>query len=778
MPAGAIDRLIRAFLFLLILGGGAARADSFVVEDIRIQGLERISPGTVFNYLPVKVGDTFDESRSPDAVRSLFKTGFFKDIQLRRDGSVLVVVVVERGAIGEINLSGNKAIKSEDLLKGLRETGLAVGEVYDEGTLDKVVQELRRQYYAQGKYGVKIEPNVRELDGNRVGIDITVAEGRAAKIRAINIVGNEAWDDDDLLDQFKLTTPNWISFFTRSDQYSRQKLGGDLETLRSWYLDNGYVNFAVDSTQVSITPDKSEVYVTINVTEGEQYTISDVKLAGDLIVPQEDLIEVVQTRKGMIFSRKAVTESSKSITDRLGEDGYAFANVNAIPKINEEDRTVGVTYFIDPGNRTYVRRITFFGNAKTRDEVLRREMRQLEGAWISTVKVERSKVRLQRLGFFEEVNVETVPVPGSTDQVDVNFSVTERPSGNLLLGLGFSQSAGVIFNTSVAQENFLGTGKRIEFAFNNSDINRQFVFGYTNPYWTVDGVSRGYRVSYQETDANDANITRFDSKLVSVGVNFGIPVSEYNFVSLAGDYERTEINVDNFFVAAQVRDFLQREGNEFDVIRLTAGFAYDTRNDAIFPTRGVLHRVRTEIASPGGDLQYYKLDYDTRWFLPLTRKWTLLLKGRVGYGDSYGDTEVLPFFEYFYAGGPRTVRGYEENTLGPEDEFGRATGGDLMVVGNAELILPLPFLEELKSVRVTGFFDTGNVWNQDQVRGAFDNRPFTDDEFDLDDLRMSAGISGVWMSPFGVLSASVAQPFKDQAGDDTQPFQFTFGTSF
>ncbi|MCC7413041.1 MAG: outer membrane protein assembly factor BamA [Gammaproteobacteria bacterium] len=767
MQAGAIDRLLAAIVLLAVccFVGPVRAVDTFVVEDIRVEGLDRISPGTVFNYLPVKVGDSFDESRSGDAVRALFKTGFFKDISLAHEGNVLVVKVVEREAIGEINITGNKAIKSEELLKGLKDIGLSVGEVYEESTLDKVVQELRRQYYSQGKYGVRLEPDVKPLEGNRVAVNINISEGKAARIKAINIVGNKAYDDGELIDQFKLTTRNWLSFFTRSDQYSRQKLSGDLESLRSYYLDNGYINFNVDSTQVSITPDKTEVYITVNITEGERFTVSEVKLAGELIVPQEDLFEAVTTRKGMIFSRKSVTESSKAVTDRLGEDGYAFANVNAIPDIDEAAKTVAITYFVDPGNRTYVRRITFAGNAKTRDEVLRREMRQMEGSWISTTKVERSKVRLQRLGYFSEVNVETVPVPGTTDQVDVNFTVVERPSGNLLLGLGFSQSQGIIFNTSVAQDNFLGSGKRIEFAFNNSDINRQFVFGYTNPYYTLDGISRGFRVAYQETNASDANITRFDSKIISVGVNYGIPVTEYNFVNVAFDYERTELNADQFFVATIVRDFLNREGNEFDVLRLTAGFAYDTRNDAIFPTEGVLHRVRSEMAVPPGDLNYYKVDYDARWFVPLTRKWTFLLKGRVGWGDSYGKTDELPFFENLFAGGPRTVRGYKENTLGPEDEFGRAIGGNLLVVGNAEIILPLPFLAELKSVRVTGFIDAGNVYG-------------THEDFEADKIRMSTGISGVWMSPFGVLTASIAKPFRDQNGDETQPFQFTFGTSF
>ncbi len=763
MRAGILYRSFCSLTLYLLLTS-LALAESFIVEDIRIEGLERISAGTVFNYLPVKVGDTFEDSRSADTVRALFQTGFFKDIQLQRDGNVLVVTLRERESIAEINLTGNKAIKSEDLLKGLSEVGFAVGEVFDEGTLDKVVQELRRQYYGQGKYGVKVDTNLQPLPGNRVAVGINVAEGKAARIKEINIVGNEDYGDRKLLKLFELSNPNMLSFFTKSDQYSRQKLSGDLETLRNHYLDNGYVNFNVDSTQVSITPDKSQVYVTINITEGERFTISDVRLAGELIVAEDDLFPYVYTRAGAVFSRKWVTETTTAITDRLGQEGYAFANVNAIPEIDEDKRTVSLTYFIDPGNRVYVRRISFFGNTRTRDEVLRREMRQLEGSWISTVKVERGKIRLQRLGFFTEVNVETIPVPGTTDQVDVNYSVVERPSGNLLLGLGFSQVQGIIFNTSIAQDNFLGSGKRMEFAFNNSQINRQFVLGYTNPYYTIDGIARGFRVSYQETNARNANITVFDTQQISLGVNYGIPVSEFNFVNVAFDYERQKLDTDAF-AASIVRDFIDREGNEFDVFRLTTGFAYDTRNSAIFPTRGTLQRIRAEIALPLGDLQYFKLDYDTRYFFPIGRRWTFLLKGRVGYGEAYGDTTQLPFFENFFSGGPRSVRGYQENTLGPQDEFGRAVGGDLLLVGNAELILPLPFLTDLNSVRVTTFVDAGNVW------GA-------NDDFEASDIRMSTGISGVWMSPFGVLSASIARPFRDQQGDDTQPFQFTFGTSF
>jgi outer membrane protein insertion porin family len=758
------------FLFVLWPSSAVAK-DSFIVKDIRVEGLERISPGTVFNYLPIRVGDEFDASRSAEAVRALFKTGFFRDVRLEREGDVLVVIVSERETIAEITVTGNKDIGTEDLLEGLKKIGFAEGGVFDRSLLDKVEQELRRQYFSQGKYGVKLDSQVKKLGANRVAVTIAITEGRAARIKQINIVGNRAYSDKALIKKFKLTTPTLFSFFTKSDQYSKQKLSADLEALRSHYLDHGYINFNIDSTQVSITPDKSDIYITINVSEGDRYTLSEVKLAGDLIVPQDDLFPLVMTKRGMVFSRKAVTQTSTNLTERLGDEGYAFANVNAVPEIDNAKKTVALSYFIDPGKRVYVRRINFSGNTKTRDEVLRREMRQLEGAWFSTSKVNRSKVRLQRLGFFEEINAETPPVPGTTDQVDVNFAVTERASGNLLLGLGFSQTQGLIFNTQITQDNFLGTGNRVKFAFNNSDVNRIFALGYTNPYYTPQGISRGFDVSYRETDAESANVTRFDSKVLSGGINFGIPVTEYQFVNIGLAYEDTEIDVDPRFVSQQVNDFIEREGNQFNVLRFNTSFAYDTRNKALLPDSGVLHRVRAEAAIPGGDLRYYKLEYDTHWYYPLVEDYILALRGLVGYGDGYGETEELPFFENFYAGGPRSVRGYEENTLGPEGGDGRALGGNFKVVGNAEIILPVPFLQDVKSVRVAAFVDMGNVFGRGDVFGR-------SDDIDPGELRLSAGLSGIWLSPFGVLSVSIAQPFNKQPGDETQPFQFTFGASF
>lgn len=762
-----IHNLLNLLIIAILFSKLAYAAESFIIEDIRIEGLQRITPGTVFNYLPMKVGDEFDDSRSGEAVRALFKTGFFDDIRLERDGNVLVFILKERPAIGSITLNGNETIKSDDLIDGLRQIGFAEGRVFNQAQLEKLTQELKRQYFSLGKYAVEIDSDVNEIDNNRVAVVINISEGLTAKIKQINIIGNEAFKEKKLLKLFELTTPTILSFFTKSDQYSRQKLSGDLEALRSYYLDNGYVDFNIESTQVSITPDKRDIYITVNIREGEIFRISEIKLAGDLILPEEELIEEIELERNEIFSRKKLNSTTEGITDRLGDVGYAFANVNAVPDINKEEKTVAVTFFIDPGKRAYVRRIAFSGNTRTRDEVLRREMRQQEGAWISTAQVERGKVRLQRLGYFEEVNVETPAVPGTTDQVDVNYSVVENPSGRLLAGLGFSQSAGLTFQTSVTQDNFLGSGKSIGFDFNTSDINRRFGLSYTNPYWTVDGISRGFNAYYRETDATDANISRFESTSVGGGVNFGIPITEHNTLSTRLEYENTEIDPDGAF-AQEIIDFINSTGdNQFDILRFVSAFTYDTRNKAILPTAGTLHRIGTEIGVPfvGDALEFYKVEYKTSWFTSLYEDYILNLRGNVGYGDVYGDTEIFPFFENFFAGGPRSVRGYEDNTLGPRDSLGRPFGGNVKLVGNAEVILPVPFLQDVKSVRISGFVDAGNVFGEDE-----------DVSFDL--IRYSAGISGLWVSPFGVVSVSLAAPFGDEPNDETQPFQFTFGTSF
>ena len=762
-----LKKLLYVLFIYLFSQMNVYAVQEFVIEDIRVEGLQRITPGTVFNYLPMKVGDTYDDQLSAEAVRALFKTGFFKDVRLERDGGILVIILEERPSIASITLSGNEDIRSEDLIDSLRQIGFAEGRAFDRSQLEKLEQELRRQYNSLGKYAVKLESTVTELDNNRVAVAIDVSEGVAAKIRKINIVGNTVFKEKKLLKLFKSTTPTLFSFFTKDDQYSRQKLTADIESLRSHYLNNGYINFNVDSSQVSITPDKKGIYITINITEGELFTVSEVKLTGKLILPEDDIFDLISIRSGDIFARRQLTSSSDAISTLLGNDGYAFSNVNAIPEINDEDKTVAITFFVDPGKRAYVRRIHFSGNTRTRDEILRREMRQQEGSWFATGKVDRGRIRLQRLGFFAEVNVETPAVAGTTDQVDVYYTVEERPSGNLSLGLGFSQTGGLVFQTSVTQDNFLGSGKRISFSFNNSEINRRFGFSYTNPYYTDDGVSRSLSAFYQETDSFDANVTVFDNTIWGGNVGFGIPITEYNTFHTQLAYENTDISV-GIGSAQEVVDFITENGNQYNILRWSNSLSFDTRNRSVLPDKGALHRISAEIALPslGNSLEYYKISYKTQWYTPIFEDYIFSLKGNIGYGDSYGDTKGgLPFFENFYAGGPKSVRGYEENTLGPEDSLGRPLGGNLRLVAGAEVILPVPFFKDVKSVRIAGFFDAGNVYGNDE-------------DFDASELRYSVGLSGIWVSPFGLVSASIAQPIADQAGDDIQNFQFTFGTSF
>jgi outer membrane protein insertion porin family len=751
-------------LLALMLCGTARAFEPFTVLDIRVEGLQRISAGTVFNYLPVKVGQTIDTQTSIDAIQALFKTGFFNDVHLERDGDVLVVFVEERAAISSIKIEGNKDLDTEELLKGLEQIGLAEGRVFDRSLLEKVEQELQRQYFSRGKYAVRINTTVTPLERNRVGILIDISEGAVARIKQINIIGNDTFSDKELLDEFSLTTPTLFSTFTKSDQYSKQTLSADLEILRTYYLDRGYLNFNINSTQVSITPDKQDIYITINVTEGEQYRIKVVKLSGELVVPAEEIFPLIQINPGDVFSRKRVTESVDRISSLLGNQGYAFANVNTVPEMDDATHEVSLGFFVDPGKRVYVRRINIAGNTGTGDEVLRREMRQMEGGWYSSEKVERSRARIERLGFFEDVNVETPTVPGTTDQLDVNYSVTETSSGSVTAGLGFSQSSGLLFNASVRQDNFLGSGRRVNFTFDNSKINTIYSFGYSNPYWTVDGVSRGFGAFYRKTDASEANLADYTTDTRGFDVNFGIPINEYDTIRFSVGYQGMDLNT-TFYSPLFVTDFVDKHGDSFDDLVLAASWRHDTRNKALFTDRGGMQSIALETTAPGSGMEYYKLDYQQQLFTPLTRDLTLALKGRLGYGDGYGDYEKLPFLENFYAGGVRSVRGFEDNTLGPVDEYGDPIGGAFLVVMNMEVVFPVPFVESSSGVRLSTFLDIGNVFEDYSA-------------FDGGDLRYSVGLAGLWLSPLGPISVSLGFPLNDKDDDSVQTFQFTVGSFF
>jgi len=766
-----LNTLSRVLLLCLFVSQAVKGDEEFVVEDIQVKGLQRISVGTVYNYLPVNVGEKFSLDNVGPAIKALFKTGFFKDISLEREGSTLIVNVVERPSIAKIIFEGNKDLSKDDLTKALKKIGLAEGKVFDRQVLDKVEQELSRQYFSHGKYGLKITTDVSNLTRNRVGIHIKISEGRVAKIKQINVVGNNVFDDKTLLRNLELNTSNLLSFYTKDDQYSKQKLQADLETLRSYYLDRGYINFNIESTQVAITPDKKDIYVTINVKEGDIYKLEKVKLAGNLVVAPPELIKLVKVGPGEIFSRKNATETSKAISDRLGDDGYAFANVNMVPEINEAKKTVDMTFFVDPGKRVYVRRINMKGNSKTRDEVLRREMRQMESSWASSSKIERSKTRLERLGYFEEVNVETPPVTGTADQIDVNYSVVEKPSGNLSAGVGFSQTQGIVLNANIAQDNVFGSGKRVNVAFNNSDYSTSYQFGFFNPYFTVDGVSQGYNLGYTKRNAGQVNIANYSTNVMNAGVNFGIPLNEFDSLRFDIDAKHTELSTTDYS-STQIRDFINTQGSRFLTLSPAVGWTHDTLNRAIFPNRGQQQRFSALSTIPGSDLEYYKIGYKHQLYFPLAKDFTFRVQAEAGYGGGYGDTTSLPFFENYFGGGTGSIRGFKNNTVGPRDSNGYAFGGSSKIIGNAELFFPVPFMPETKSVRLGTFLDAGSINNG----------------FKANNLKYSVGVSGEWMSPFGALSVSAALPLNAAStataadgtitGDQKQMFQFNFGQNF
>ena len=768
---GSNARQILLLGLLLIGSQGLAFAAVFQVSDIRVEGLQRIAPGTVFNYLPVQVGDTVSEEVTGGIIRALYQTGFFDDVRVERDGNVLVIWVRERPAIAEIKISGNKDIETDALKSALTDIGLKEGRVFNRSVLDRIEQELERQYFARGKYGVVIQSTVSPLERNRVAVNIEVIEGLTARIKQINIIGASAFPEDDLREQFELGPTRWNSFYTKNDQYSKPKLAGDLESLRSFYLDRGYIKFDIKSTQVSISADKKEIYVTVSISEGEPFRVSDIKLAGAPSVPSDRLFPLIQLQRGEYFSRKATTDSAERISNLLGDEGYAFANVNTIPDVNEEKKEVAVTFFVDAGKRVYVRRVNMKGNTRTRDEVLRREMRQLETAWFSADLVRKSRERLQRLGYFDEVTIETPAVPGSADQVDVDVSVKEKPAGNLAAGVGFSQSQGILLNGSVTQNNFLGTGKRVSLAFNTSSSTRLYQIGYNNPYYTVDGISRGFNLSYRETDFNDLIGADYSTDVGIAGINFGLPISDTSRAGLGFRYQYTDFTAGDSTVA---EDFVASNGTTFHDYVLTASYTSDTRDTAIFPTRGGLRTATAEVAVPGSDLQYYKLGLQEQRWVPLTSRFVLSLSGEVGYGDSYGDVSHLPFFENYYAGGPRSVRGWVANSLGPREiSSDDPIGGNLKLLGSLELFAPAPVGGQFeKTLRLGAFFDVGNVW------ATYDSDLLTSTSFDIGDLRYSTGLSVTWLSPVGALSVSFALPLNEEEGDDTQVFQFGFGQTF
>lgn len=746
-------------------------SDSFIVKDIRVEGIQRTEAGTVFSYLPVKVGDTLDEEKATEAIKALYATGFFKDVKLKSENGVLIVEVDERPAIAQISINGAKEFEKDKLLEGLKQAGISESRIFSRSLLDRAEQELKRQYISRGKYAVKITTTTTPLERNRIAINFDINEGRTARIKKVSFVGNEKFKDSELRGILVLRKPDLLSWFTKNDQYSKQKLSADLETLRSYYLDRGYLEFNIESTQVSITPDLRDIYITINITEGAQYTVSDIKVAGEPLLPEEEIRKLILLKSGQVFARQKLTESVKLITDRLGDDGYAFANVNAAPELDHESRQAAFTFFIDPGRRVYIRRINITGNDRTRDEVIRREFRQMEGAWHSTKNINLSKVRVDRLFFFNSVNVETPAVPNKPDQVDVNVKVEERPTGSIMFGAGYSQQQGIILNGSVSQNNIFGTGNFFSLDVNTGAINKTYAASFTNPYFTVNGVSLGFDVYKRDLDTRPlSRVGTFKTETVGAGIRLGIPIAEGDIVSIGLAAENTVLGI--FSDSPQrYQTFVNEFGKSTNNFPLTLSWARDRRDSAIWPTSGTTHRLFGEVSVPGGDLNYYKASYNQKWYYPITDNLTLLLNGELGYGDGYTG-HPLPFFKNFFAGGNNSVRGYNLNSLGPRDPLITGAtnsalfsiGGSKRVVGNIELMFPVPFMKDDRSLRLSVFLDGGTTFNKFGELNNF--------------MRYSTGLAVTWVSPMGPLKISIAQPLNDQPTDNLQRFQFMFGQQF
>jgi len=758
-------RFLVALACSLLSAAGAAFSQTiapFVVKDIRVEGVQRTEPGTVFSYLPVKVGDTLTEERAQQALRALFATGFFKDVRLEVENDVLVVRVEERPAIAQIDFSGVSEFQPDTLKRVLRDAGLGEGRTFDRSILDSAEQELKRQYLSRGKYAAEVQTTVTPLERNRVAINFAVVEGDVAKIQSINIVGASAFPEEELLELFALRTSGWLTWYTKLDQYSRQRLSADLEALRSHYQNRGYLDFAIDSTQVSITPDRKDIYITVNITEGEKYTVSEVQLAGQLLVPREELEKLIRLKPGDVFSRQQLTQTTKAIVDRLGNDGYAFANANAVPQVDKEKRTVAFTILVDPGRRVYVRRINVLGNTKTRDEVVRRELRQLEGAFYDSSKIQLSRRRIDRTQYFKDVSVETIPIEASADQVDVNYTVEEKPTGALLFGIGFSSVDRLIVSASVSQSNAFGNGKFLSLEVNSGTVNKVYALSYMDPFYTVDGVRRGFDLYKRDIDASSLSVGAYVTRTLGGGVKFGYPTSERDTLNLGLNLENVKLETFANSPLAYT-DFAASFGNVYTYGVVLGGWTRDARNSLIMTTEGTMMRVSTELAA--GDLEYYKLGYNHQYYLPLGRSYTLFLNGDFGYAQGLRG-KALPFFKNYYAGGPGSVRGYRPYSLGPQDPEGNSLGGTRRLVGNAEILFPVPGAEQDKSLRLAAFIDAGQVYAQG-------------DKLSLSELRYSGGLALSWNSPFGPLRISFGNPLNEKKGvDRAQRLQLTFGTGF
>ncbi len=759
------------FALLLLWTVNAAAFEPFVIKDIQVEGLQRINIGTVFNYLTLQKGERVDSYNVSDALRRLYKTGFFNDVAFEKDGNVLIIQVSERPAIDSIEIIGGVKADKDSLKMSLKGLGFDVGRIYNKSLMERVSQQLTQQHYSQGKYNASVTVDVVPLERNRVAVTLNIDAGDVAAIHRLKIIGNKDYSDLELKSIIQSGQKPLIPLFDSQDEYSKQKVAADLETLRSHYMDNGYLNFSIESTQISITPDRKDVYITINIHEGDQYKIKDVQVTGNTIVPKQELLDLVQVEKGSYFSRKAVTQASQSITEKLGDKGYAFANVNPVPEVDEDQKEVSLTYLVDAGERVYIRRVNITGHGTTRDEVIRRELRQMEGGWISTANVKRSQTRLNRLGFFNDVSLRSPPVPGTTDQVDLDITVDERDSfGTFNAGMGYSNSGGLNLSASINWENFLGSGKKYTLEVDNSEVSRVYRFSQFEPYLTEDGISGLFDISKRTTNSTNANTTQYTTDTFNLGYILGIPVSEFNTLRLGFHVEQTTINTadtTSAYIQNYCTNYASLADCLFDAYKVTASFTHDTRNRAIFPSDGAESAINTEISLPvqDGAQTFYKLRLSRRSYTPMTDSITFSTFAEIAYAETYGDTTELLPYERYYSGGTKTVRGYSANSLGASGTFdvnNLPIGGDTKITASMELIIPPPFSGDENSMRMGLFVDAGNVF--DSTTG-----------YDMGELRYSTGVSLMWITPVGPLRFSFAKAFNNEPTDQLQNFQFTIG---
>ena len=754
---------LAATIFTAAYSAAVLAIQPFTIRDIRVEGVQRTEAGTVFSYLPVKVGEQMDDDKAATALKALYATGFYTDVRLEVENDVLVVFVVERPSISQIEIVGAKEFTKENLKDGLKQVGISEAKIFDRSVLDRAEKEIKRQYTSRGFYSAKVTTTATPLERNRVSLTFTIEEGEVSKIVDINIIGAKAFSESTLLKEFELSTGGWFSWFTKEDQYSKQKLSGDLEKLRSYYLNRGYLEFNIDSTQVSITPDKEKIYITLAITEGPVYKLGDIKFSGELKIPEAEMRALLRFRPGETFSRQKIVDSVKAISDRLANDGYSFANINPVPDPDRSKQVASFTMFVDPGRRVYVRRINVQGNSRTRDEVVRRELRQLEAGWYSIDKISRSKERLERTGFFEDINVETPAVPGTADQVDLNVTVKERNTGSLQFGVGYSSADKLTLSASVSQANIFGSGNQLSFRINSGTVSKVYEVSYLNPYWTADGISRGFDL--YRRDLNTASLTtgEYKSKSTGVGVRYGVPVTEYDAINFGVGYERNDLTLD---AASPPRylDYVNTFGSRSNTIRGSLGFGRDTRDSIYFPSRGYVLEAGAEIGLPGGDIKYYRVQTKAQWLRPIWGPIVLSANAEFGIANGYSG-KPLPFFKNFYAGGVDSVRGFEQSSLGPRDANGDFVGGNRRIVGNFELLFPMPGVKTDKSVRLSTFIDVGNVFGAGE-------------KLRLTDLRSSAGFAVSWFSPVGPLKFSLSKPLKQKPEDKVERFQFLLGRVF